>query len=67
MVRVNGREREVPAEVTLDRLVALMGHDPALPGMAAAVNDEVVPRAGWTTRGLAPGDRVELLAAAQGG
>jgi sulfur carrier protein len=66
-VRVNGRDLNVDEDITLDRLVALVGHDPGVPGMAAAVNDEVVPRSTWQGHNLAPGDRVELLAAAQGG
>jgi sulfur carrier protein len=36
-------------------------------GVAVAVNGEVVPRSAWETTGLHPGDRVEVLTAAQGG
>ncbi|MGP5072714.1 sulfur carrier protein ThiS [Arthrobacter rhombi] len=37
------------------------------PGLAAAVNDEVVPRSAWAGTPLQPGDRIELLSAVQGG
>lgn len=37
------------------------------PGLAAAVNDEVVPRSAWAGTRLQPGDRIELLSAVQGG
>ncbi|MDN5755399.1 MAG: sulfur carrier protein ThiS [Arthrobacter sp.] len=37
------------------------------PGLAAAVNDEVVPRSAWARTRLQPGDRIELLSAVQGG
>jgi sulfur carrier protein len=36
-------------------------------GVAAAVNETVVPRAQWATTALAEGDRVEVLTAVQGG
>ena len=36
-------------------------------GIAVAVNGEVVPRSAWEATGLQPGDRVEVLTAAQGG
>jgi sulfur carrier protein len=36
-------------------------------GLAVAVNGEVVPRTGWSATPLRPGDRVEVLSAAQGG
>jgi sulfur carrier protein len=36
-------------------------------GIAVALNGEVVPRSAWEVTGLRPGDRVEVLTAAQGG
>jgi len=36
-------------------------------GIAAAVNDTVVPRTEWTGRALADGDRVLVIRATQGG
>ena len=39
----------------------------ARPGVAVAVNDAVVPRAGWSARGLQGGDRVLIIHASQGG
>lgn len=36
-------------------------------GVAAAVNDEVVPRSAWAATVPHPGDRIELLSAVQGG
>lgn len=41
--------------------------DGTSPGLAAAVNDEVVPRSTWAGTRLQPGDRIELLSAVQGG
>jgi len=64
-VSVNGQVREIPADFTLDRLVATLSRAPS--GVAAAVNDTVVPRTRWPALRLAEGDRVEVLTAVQGG
>jgi sulfur carrier protein len=39
----------------------------AAKGIAVALNGEVVPRSAWDATDLRPGDRVEVLTAAQGG
>ncbi|MFJ6567028.1 sulfur carrier protein ThiS [Streptomyces sp. NPDC091292] len=64
-VSVNGEARDVPAGTTLDVLVATVA--PAPSGVAAALNETVVPRARWSATTLADGDRVEVLTAVQGG
>jgi sulfur carrier protein len=62
---VNGEPREVPEGTTLDRVVAGLTAAPS--GVAAAVNETVVPRGHWPATPLAEGDRVEVLTAVQGG
>ncbi|MER3396498.1 MAG: thiamine biosynthesis protein ThiS [Acidimicrobiia bacterium] len=37
------------------------------PGVAVAVNSEVVPRSKWADVALRAGDRIEILGASQGG
>ncbi|MEU1627241.1 sulfur carrier protein ThiS [Streptomyces sp. NPDC020096] len=64
-VSLNGETREVPEGLTLDRLVATL--TTAHSGVAAAVNETVVPRSRWTSTALGDGDRVEVLTAVQGG
>jgi sulfur carrier protein len=64
-VSVNGERRDVPGGLTLDRLVATLSTAPR--GVAAAVNETVVPRTQWPTTPLGDGDRVEVLTAVQGG
>lgn len=64
-VSVNGEPREVPDGTTLDRLVATFTQAPS--GVAAAVNETVVPRTQWPATPLGDGDRVEVLTAVQGG
>ncbi|MEU9621528.1 sulfur carrier protein ThiS [Streptomyces sp. NPDC088251] len=64
-VSVNGEVRLLPAGTTLDVLVATL--TAAHSGVAAAVNETVVPRGRWSTAALGDGDRVEVLTAVQGG
>ncbi|MDH6139123.1 sulfur carrier protein [Kitasatospora sp. GP30] len=62
---VNGEPREVSDLATLAELVAELSTAPT--GVAAAVNETVVPRGAWPGTRLAAGDRVEILTAVQGG
>jgi sulfur carrier protein len=65
---VNGETRELPDSATVAELVA--GEAPDLAGgrgVAVAVDAEIVPRGEWALTPLEPGQRVELLAAMQGG
>ncbi|GAA2724968.1 MULTISPECIES: sulfur carrier protein ThiS [Streptomyces] len=65
VISVNGERRAVPAGTTLDGLVATL--TAAHSGVAAAVNETVVPRGQWPRTTLGEGDRVEVLTAVQGG
>ncbi|MEV7679192.1 sulfur carrier protein ThiS [Streptomyces sp. NPDC088341] len=64
-VSVNGEARALAPGTTLDILVASL--TPAPSGVAAAVNETVVPRGHWSGTVLGDGDRVEVLTAVQGG
>ncbi|ELP62085.1 sulfur carrier protein ThiS [Streptomyces turgidiscabies] len=64
-ILVNGRRREVSPDTALDTLVTTL--TPAPSGVAAALNETVVPRARWSATPLSEGDRVEVLTAVQGG
>jgi sulfur carrier protein len=64
-VSVNGESRELATGTTLDTLVAGLTAAPS--GVAAAVNEAVVPRSQWSGTLLDDGDRVEVLTAVQGG
>ncbi|MFB7915065.1 sulfur carrier protein ThiS [Streptomyces sp. NPDC056061] len=64
-VAVNGEVRPLAAGTTLDVLVATLSSAPS--GVAAAVNEAVVPRGQWPATALRDGDRVEILTAVQGG
>ncbi|GAB3178391.1 sulfur carrier protein ThiS [Streptomyces incanus] len=62
---VNGAPREVASGTALDALVATLTSAPS--GVAAALNETVVPRTRWPLTSLSEGDRVEVLTAVQGG
>ncbi|MFF5566783.1 sulfur carrier protein ThiS [Streptomyces sp. NPDC012623] len=64
-VLVNGEPREFAAPAALDTVVAALSR--AASGVAAAVNETVVPRSRWSATSLREGDRVEILTAVQGG
>ncbi|MFF0424514.1 sulfur carrier protein ThiS [Streptomyces sp. NPDC004520] len=64
-VSVNGEPRVLAGPLSLDALVSTLSTAPS--GVAAAVNEEVVPRGEWATTVLGEGDRVEVLTAVQGG
>jgi sulfur carrier protein len=64
-ISVNGESRQVAAGIALDAVVRSLTAAPS--GVAAAVNETVVPHAQWASTSLSEGDRVEVLTAVQGG
>ena len=66
-VIVNGQPAEVDPGQTVAGLLARLGHPPGGPGIAVALNGEVVPRSAWSTTALDDDDRLEVLGASQGG
>ncbi|MDH6110028.1 sulfur carrier protein [Kitasatospora sp. MAP12-15] len=62
---VNGEPREVADTATLAEVVSALSSAPS--GVAAAVNETVVPRGAWERTVLSAGDRIEILTAVQGG
>ena len=67
ILSVNGAPAPLPSPATVAALVAGMTDSGGTKGIAVAINGEVVPRSAWDATGLQPGDRVEVLTAAQGG
>lgn len=63
---MNGERRTVKASA-VGALLAELGYDAAGRGLAVARNGEVVPRSAWGTIALAPGDRIDVVGAVQGG
>jgi thiazole synthase len=65
-VELNGEPRELPDGATVADAVREAGGDPQARVFAVAVGGEVVPRGEWE-RALDEGEKVEVLAAIQGG
>nr|WP_290666878.1 sulfur carrier protein ThiS [Ardenticatena sp.] len=66
VVYVNGERRPLDVNTVAD-LLRHMGLAPEKPGIAVAVNAEIVPRDAWATYALNPNDRVEIVHAVAGG
>lgn len=66
-ITLNGDPQTVAADATVTTVVALLGHDPTRPGVAVALDGEVVRRVDWGTTTVTAGTRVEVLTAVQGG
>ncbi|MDC0770142.1 sulfur carrier protein ThiS [Streptomyces sp. HD] len=64
-ISLNGERREVAPGTALDVAVQMLTAAPS--GVAAALNETVVPRGQWPSTSLSEGDRVEVLTAVQGG
>jgi sulfur carrier protein len=62
---INGEPRRVAPGTSLDAVVRSLTAAPS--GVAAALNETVVPRARWASTPLRDGDRVDVLTAVQGG
>jgi len=69
IVMLNGEPREVAEGATVAALVELLsrGAGAGGRGVAVAVRGEVVPRGRWGETEVADGDRIEVVAAIQGG
>lgn len=64
-IELNGSDHELADGTTVAELItAVVGTDR---GSAVVVDGSVVPRSAWDTQPLAPGQRVELITAVQGG
>ena len=67
IIELNGERRELPAGASLAEAVAATAAGRDRRGLAVAVDGEVVPRGRWDETVLRDGQRVEVLAAIQGG
>lgn len=63
---INGQPQPYQAQTVRELLIS-HGLDPDKPGIAVAINNEVIRRAEWAHRQIAAGDRVEVVHALAGG
>jgi sulfur carrier protein len=66
-VTLNGEPVELPDDATVADAASAAGAQPDARGIAVAVDGEVVPRSELESRRLEVGQRVEVVAAIQGG
>jgi thiazole synthase len=66
-VELNGEQVALPDGAPVSEAVAASGADGGRGGVAVAIDGEVVPRSEWERTVLREGQRVEVLAAIQGG
>lgn len=66
-ITLNGENRTVDRGISIRDLLIDLSHDPDRKGIAVAVNAEIVTRAEWISKRLGSGDRVDIIAAVQGG
>jgi sulfur carrier protein len=66
-VELNGEPVELPAGASVGEAVARSGAPESPRGVAVAVDGEVVPRSEWERTPVREGQRIEVVAAVQGG
>ena len=67
IIKVNGEAKEVSPGLTLHQLLLDIEIDPSRPGIAVAINQEVVLRTQWEETEIQPESEIEIIRAAQGG
>ena len=66
-IKVNGEVRAVSPGLTLHQLLLDLEIDPARPGIAVAIDQEVVSRTQWLETAIQADSEIEIIRAAQGG
>ena len=66
-IKVNGETKEVSPGLILHQLLLDLEIDPARPGIAVAIDQEVIPRTQWEDTEIQPESEIEVIRAAQGG
>ncbi|MBN8548141.1 MAG: sulfur carrier protein ThiS [Deltaproteobacteria bacterium] len=65
-VTINGKPFESTGPTTLETVLHESGYVQRT-GVAAAVNEEVIPQARWKEKALESGDKILIITASQGG
>jgi sulfur carrier protein len=66
-IQLNGVAAEIADAATIADLLRTQGLDPAVRGIAVALNESIVPHGRWSGTPISPGDRVEIVKAFAGG
>ena len=66
-IRINGESKTVQQGLTVQQLLLDMRIDPSQPGIAVALDLEVIPRKRWQELEIPPTSDIEIIHAVQGG
>ena len=66
-IKVNGKAKIISSGLTLHQLLLDLEIDPSRPGIAVAIDQEVVHRTEWVETEIQPESEIEIIRAAQGG
>ena len=66
-IRVNGKEKTVRPNLNVHDLLIALELNPTQPGIAVAVDREVIPKTEWQSTELRENSEVEIIRAVQGG
>jgi sulfur carrier protein len=66
-IKVNGEAKEVSPGLTLHQLLLDLEIDPSRPGIAVAIDQEVILRTQWGKTEIQQDSEIEIIRAAQGG
>jgi thiamine biosynthesis protein ThiS len=66
-IQVNGEVKTVESGLNLYQLLLALEIDPRQPGIAVALNWEVIPRKQWQAVEVQPDSEIEIVRAVQGG
>ncbi|MDE0301285.1 MAG: sulfur carrier protein ThiS [Candidatus Poribacteria bacterium] len=66
-IRINGETKCVQQGLTVQQLLLEMSIDPSQPGIAVALDLEVIPRKRWGELQIPPTSEIEIIHAVQGG
>ncbi len=66
-IQINGKDREIRNNLNITELLKELGFNPEQPGIAVAVNREVIPKTDWDKTKIHEDNEVEIIRAVQGG
>jgi sulfur carrier protein len=66
-IQVNGEAKTIQVGLNIYQLLLHLQIDPTQPGIAVALNQEVISRNQWQETDILPGSEIELVHAVQGG
>ncbi|MCE2395960.1 sulfur carrier protein ThiS [Candidatus Poribacteria bacterium] len=66
-IKVNGETKDVSTGLTLHQLLLHLEIEPSRPGIAVAIDREVILRTQWEATEIQPDSEIEIIRAAQGG